>query len=1312
MRVLPPLGAAVLLAAPAGAWALGLGDIQLHSALNQPFSAEIPLLSASADELESLKVTLASRETFDRYGLDRPSDLSDLEFKIGRNAAGQNVVLVSSAKRIGDPFVTMLVEATWARGRLLREYTVLLDPPTLLPGPSEQAPIRQAEATSPGQGAAGGAIARAPAASAAAAGGTGEASTSASTSASSAAGSAGSTRFAAAQGGAGGSAGGTYGPVRRDETLWGIASSLKPADVTTNQMMVALYAANPDAFGANMNRLLRGATLKVPDRDALQALSPEAATAEVRRQASSWQSQAAASRQGASPSGAEAASSGAASAEAEQARLRLVPPQNDSAAAGTGGAAGAGAASESGAGRTGAGAGGAAGTESSASAGAASEAEVSDLRGEVQALRGQLEQNRRLLELRDQQLQTLQNQLASSGKAGAAGAAATAGAPAAAASTAAPGVALESEQVFADDAGKKAAEAAQAAQAAAGSADQSAAAKPAAAEEGGAAQPGAQAADASQPAAAAGQAPESAAAAAAGGAAAPKPAAASGAAAAAAHKAPAPSLASRVLGWIANPILLIGLGLGAVLLTAVWYLRHRREDDVDDVTGRWDALEAEIEEETRAATARVRRPADDSSMIVEERRRVQPAGDDEAGAAHGDFDDDGTLSSQTVINLDQADPVAEADFHMAYGLYDQAAELVSKALEAEPGRRDLKLKLLEVYFVWGNKDAFLESARSLHDEMGGAPDADWDKVLIMGKQICPDEALFAEDAQGGAVDLDLQGAGSTEIDFALDDKESDEFGLDFGADLDLELAETGERLGKDAEADDEEDDEIEAARSQDLAGSLDIGEQTAAGLEAALFAGDEDDAESTGTAYDALAATQESPTVEHERDNGDWTLLLEESSEEDEAEANTVETPTVETAGPDAPTVETPTVETPYGFDAGADTHRDLAAEAADADADADAPTVETPTYVGSDAPTMETPTVEASFAGLGEAPTVEQTGIGASASSSDHTEEIDLDDLGLSLGDLEDLPEDIGELPGAGDATGDETREQAVLAADEGLLSATGVTEVLQEDEIGDVLGEDEAEGAKAGDDSGVINFDSTGFEFEPGLDAVDAADSGRESEIEAELDAAIEADADEADAEAEKFGFRKAAAHRREARSEDEDEEQSNTSVLPDYEPTLLAAFDDHTYVGTEIIEQRREGSGDTSLVRALAGYEGGPADGDGLDLNLEDLSAALEGGDTVEQPRGSSFAEDFFGGGETPLDLDVGADAIGADDPTGRGEASPLDPQTMTEIGTKLDLARAYIDMGDPEGARSILEEVLDEGDTGQRREAQGLIDALSA
>jgi pilus assembly protein FimV len=117
--------------------------------------------------------------------------------------------------------------------------------------------------------------------------------------------------------------------------------------------------------------------------------------------------------------------------------------------------------------------------------------------------------------------------------------------------------------------------------------------------------------------------------------------------------------------------------------------------------------------------------------------------------------------------------------------------------------------------------------------------------------------------------------------------------------------------------------------------------------------------------------------------------------------------------------------------------------------------------------------------------------------------------------------------------------------------------------------------------------------------------------------------------------------------------------------------------------------------------------------LDLDLDDFSAALQGGDTVEQPHSASFETGVFqGGGSTPIDLDIGADVRGDDEPTGTEEVGSVDPQTLTEVGTKLDLARAYIDMGDPEGARSILEEVLGEGDPGQRREAQTLIDALPA
>jgi pilus assembly protein FimV len=114
--------------------------------------------------------------------------------------------------------------------------------------------------------------------------------------------------------------------------------------------------------------------------------------------------------------------------------------------------------------------------------------------------------------------------------------------------------------------------------------------------------------------------------------------------------------------------------------------------------------------------------------------------------------------------------------------------------------------------------------------------------------------------------------------------------------------------------------------------------------------------------------------------------------------------------------------------------------------------------------------------------------------------------------------------------------------------------------------------------------------------------------------------------------------------------------------------------------------------------------------LDLDLDDLSAALDGGATVEQPAGAFSSEVFGGSAETDLDLDVGADVAGSEEPTATEEVSPLDPQTMTEVGTKLDLARAYIDMGDPEGARSILEEVVEEGDTTQQQEAKALIGGL--
>src|SRR5271166_1103358 len=120
--------------APSLSHALGLGEIHLNSALNEPMNAEIDLIAATPDELTALRASLAGRDSFTRYGIDRPPFLSSLTFKVGKGKDGRDALLVRSTDAIPEPFVTFLVEVNWARGRLMREYTVLLDPPVYTPG--------------------------------------------------------------------------------------------------------------------------------------------------------------------------------------------------------------------------------------------------------------------------------------------------------------------------------------------------------------------------------------------------------------------------------------------------------------------------------------------------------------------------------------------------------------------------------------------------------------------------------------------------------------------------------------------------------------------------------------------------------------------------------------------------------------------------------------------------------------------------------------------------------------------------------------------------------------------------------------------------------------------------------------------------------------------------------------------------------------------------------------------------------------------------------------------------------------------------
>jgi len=127
----------------------------------------------------------------------------------------------------------------------------------------------------------------------------------------------------------------------------------------------------------------------------------------------------------------------------------------------------------------------------------------------------------------------------------------------------------------------------------------------------------------------------------------------------------------------------------------------------------------------------------------------------------------GTGGSQ----LDVSDPMAEADFHMAYGLYDQAADVLRKTLRQNPDSRPVQVKLLEVYFTAGDKSNFVSEAKKLRQAMGAAPDKDWESVAIMGRQVAPDEPLFSASgasAGGGAVDIALDGGGTDTVVSDLD----------------------------------------------------------------------------------------------------------------------------------------------------------------------------------------------------------------------------------------------------------------------------------------------------------------------------------------------------------------------------------------------------------------------------------------------------------------------------------------------------------------------------------------------------------------
>ncbi|HEV8693440.1 MAG TPA: FimV/HubP family polar landmark protein, partial [Lysobacter sp.] len=325
--------------------ALGLGQIEVKSKIGQPLVAEIPIVSSDPAELEQLEAGLASPETFDRIGLRPPVGLiADLQFTQALDARGNPVIRVTTSQPVNEPLLTFLVEVDWGQGRLVREYSALIDTPRTVSAPLQPevaAPEVEAPAlierpadvataepepvpseTNPTEPTPQDAQAIAPRPVAAAA-------------------------SAAAPISRPALDGNDY-KVRGGDTLSDIAARMNDG-ATLDQTMIALLRANPDAFiDGNINRLKAGAVLRMPNGDALTELDAQQASAIVHTQIQEWRASRRAAPQptdadiAAAPAPASAqnraasASTSTKTARTAGARLEIVPPgASDATKAGT-----------------------------------------------------------------------------------------------------------------------------------------------------------------------------------------------------------------------------------------------------------------------------------------------------------------------------------------------------------------------------------------------------------------------------------------------------------------------------------------------------------------------------------------------------------------------------------------------------------------------------------------------------------------------------------------------------------------------------------------------------------------------------------------------------------------------------------------------------------------------------------------------------------------------------------------------------------------------------------------------------------------
>ena len=741
--------------------ALGLGEIELNSALNQPFNAEVELLSATDAELQELKVNLGSPDAFAKAGIDRPMFLSKLKFDVTRKADGSAVIRVTSRDVVREPFLDFLLELSWSKGRLLREYTVLVDPPVTMPAPAPatQAPVQSASRTGTAPAAAP-SVAR-PATS--------------------------QPVYAAP---------GEYGPTRRNDTLWNIATQVRPdAGVSVEQTMLGIQRANPEAFiNNNINNLKAGYVLRVPSREQLTSISRGEAARNARAQYDAWLA-ARSTSVAAAPSAAESVSApdgvqaSADPVSAPESSLQLVSPEE----AGAGGA----------------------GEDTLAQMQRelimANEAleeqrrQGEEMSGRLSMLEEQIVNMQRLIQLKDSELARLQSQSSIDGlvstdtvegeQAGEVETTAEATTAEEVESVAVADTEAVAESVAVEEATESTESPVEAAEMAeqtgmeasvvedageaevvaglpvepgmesetmAGDGTKTDVVEEPVLEESAMAAPETEAVAAVEPSVSEPESPAT---------------------------ATSPEFSQRLLD---NPL---WLGAGGLVLALLAFFGLRRKPGVE-TEFQESILQAAQGDSTLGDSEIVSSGSDASAVKTAESSLLSEFAVSDMGALKSDG---------------EADPLAEADVYLAYGRFQQAEDLIKEGLKKDSEREDLNLKLLEVFLAGKNQAAFDEHAQTMLAKLENTGSPTWEKIAEMGRELSPENPLYkaAEAPETEADELgDVDTLSDEDLDFNMDSGELDQAeeavsgdtdaetakdeGLDFDIDLSFESAKEDE----------------------------------------------------------------------------------------------------------------------------------------------------------------------------------------------------------------------------------------------------------------------------------------------------------------------------------------------------------------------------------------------------------------------------------------------------------------------------------------------------------------------------------------